>query len=65
MVVIIDGTNLGRTNIQEEIEEIDHGECGVFVENLTVHLLVKGCHFNLKTKSLAIPEKSSEKEKDS
>lgn len=44
-VVIIDSTNLGQSNISND--EAD--ECGVFVENLIVHLLVKGCRFNLKT----------------
>jgi len=50
MVVIIDGSELGQTNIAE-VED----ECSVFVENLRVHLLVKGCRFNLKTRKLADP----------
>lgn len=50
MVVIIDSTGVGQSNISEE-----ENKCGVFVENLKVHLLVKGCLFNLKTRMLAKP----------
>lgn len=48
MVVIIDGKNIGRTNISlvKENEPI-------FVENLKVHLLVKGCSFSFKTRKLS------------
>lgn len=50
-VVIIDSSNMGQSNISEEEED----ECGVFVENLVVHLLVKGCRFNLKSRMIANP----------
>ncbi|MFA5960181.1 MAG: cyanophycinase [Tatlockia sp.] len=47
MVVIIDGRNISQTNITEAYI----GE-PVYVENLKVHLLVKGCRFSLKTRKL-------------
>jgi cyanophycinase len=50
MVVIIDGKEIEQTNITD-VED----NCGVFVENLKVHLLVKGCRFNLKERKLANP----------
>lgn len=50
MVVIIDGSEMGQTNIID-VED----KSGVFVENLKVHLLVKGCRFDLKTRELANP----------
>jgi cyanophycinase len=50
MVVIIDGRHIHQTNIASVAE----GEA-VFVENLKVHLLVKGCHFSIKTRKLANP----------
>ena len=56
MVVIIDGSGIGQTNIADVGD--DHA---VFVENLKVHLLVKGCRFNLKTRTLANPAISSRK----
>ena len=49
MVVIIDGRGISHTNITN----ISEGE-PVFVENLKVHLLVKGCKFSLKTRKLII-----------
>src|SRR3989338_3798134 len=49
-VVIIDSANMGQSNISDEEDE-----CGVFVENLVVHLLVKGCRFNLKSRMIANP----------
>lgn len=49
-VVIIDSTNVGQSNISDEEDE-----CGVFVENLQVHLLVKGCRFNLKSRMISNP----------
>lgn len=59
MVVIIDGTEIGQTNISA-VEE----EYGIFVENLKVHLLVKGCRFNLKTRMLANPAINVRKKKN-
>lgn len=56
MVVIIDCRNIGQTNITE----VEDGEA-VFVENLTVHLLVKGCQFSIAHRSLANPAIPSKK----
>ncbi|KTD23635.1 cyanophycinase [Legionella lansingensis] len=53
MVVIIDGRDIRQTNITQ----IKEGEA-VFVENLKVHILVKGCHFSLATRKLAKPAMS-------
>lgn len=50
MVVIIDGRRIGQTNIAT----VEEGEA-VFVEDLTVHILVKGCRFFLDTRELAQP----------
>ncbi len=50
MVVIIDGRNIGQTNITT----VKEGE-GVYVENLKVHLLVKGCKFSINSRKLANP----------
>lgn len=58
MVVIIDGAEMGQTNITE-VED----DCGVFVENLKVHVLVKGCRFNLETRELANPAINPRKKK--
>ena len=59
MVVIIDGSEIGQTNIADVKDE--HA---VFVENLKVHLLVKGCRFNLKSRTLANPAISTRKKKE-
>ena len=50
MVVIIDGRNIDQTNITD----VEEGE-PVFVENLIVHLLVKGCQFSIANRTLANP----------
>lgn len=50
MVVIIDGRNIDQTNITD----VEEGEA-IFVENLIVHLLVKGCQFSIAERSLANP----------
>ncbi|MCP0912980.1 MULTISPECIES: cyanophycinase [Legionella] len=50
MVVIIDGREICQTNITS----VSEGEA-VFVENLRVHLLVKGCQFSMETRKLANP----------
>ena len=47
MVVIIDGSKIKRTNI----DEAGPGE-PVYVDNLSVDLLVKGCRFSFKTRKL-------------
>lgn len=50
MVVIIDGRNIDQTNIND----VEEGE-PVFVENLIVHLLIKGCQFSIAKRTLANP----------
>ena len=50
MVVIIDGRDINQTNITN----VKEGEA-VFVENLKVHLLVKGCHFSIDKRKLSNP----------
>ena len=50
MVVIIDGKNIAQTNVSEVTESEP-----IFVENLKVHLLVKGCRFSIKNRQLAKP----------
>lgn len=50
MVVIIDGRNICQTNIAT----VAAGE-PVYVENLKVDLLVKGCRFSIDTRMLANP----------
>ena len=50
MVIIIDGRHIGQTNITT----VKEGEA-VFVENLKVHILVKGCRFSLDTRELVNP----------
>ena len=50
MVIIIDGRHVGQTNITT----VKEGEA-VFVENLKVHLLVKGCRFSINSRKLANP----------
>ncbi len=54
VVVMIDSTNMGQSNSSEDEED----EGGVFVENLIVHLMVKGCRFNLKTRLIANPARN-------
>lgn len=50
MVIIIDGKNIGQTNITT-VDENDP----ILVENLKVHLLVRGCRFSIQTRKLAKP----------
>jgi cyanophycinase len=50
MVVIIDGRYIEQTNITEA-----ENKEPIFVENLKVHLLVRGCRFSIKTRKLAKP----------
>lgn len=50
MVVIIDGRYIRQTNISG-VSSIEP----VYVENLKVHLLVKGCRFSIKTRKLYNP----------
>jgi cyanophycinase len=58
MAVIIDGKEIGQTNINEAGEGMP-----VFVENLKVHLLVENCRFSLADRKFFTPAISS-KEKD-
>jgi cyanophycinase len=50
MVVIIDGRQINQTNITQ----VEEGEA-VFVDNLKVHLLVKGCRFSIEKGELINP----------
>lgn len=50
MVVIIDGRYISQTNITTVKEDEP-----VFVENLKVHLLVKGCYFSIDKRELTDP----------
>ncbi|MFN3756451.1 MAG: cyanophycinase [Flavobacterium sp.] len=58
MVVIIDGSEIGQTNFAY-VED----EYGVFVEDMKVHMLIKGCRFNLQTRILSNPAISPSKMK--
>jgi cyanophycinase len=49
-VVLIDGTRIEQTNITDAEQD-----CPVFVENLIVHMLTKGCRFDLRRRQLARP----------
>jgi cyanophycinase len=51
-VTIIDGNDITCTNIADAEDETP-----VFVENLRVHLLSKGCRFSLKERKIIIPAK--------
>jgi cyanophycinase len=57
MVIIIDGEDITQTNITE----VEHKN-PVYVENLKVHLLVKGCRFSLHERKLTGQVKNAEKE---
>ncbi len=46
-VVIIDGQNIGETNLKMVAEDTP-----IYIENLKVHLLVKGCVFYLNERTL-------------
>lgn len=50
MVVIIDGDHIAQTNMATASEQE-----ALFVENLIVHLLVKGCRFSIKNRKLMNP----------
>lgn len=56
MVVIIDGKHIRQTNITAVRDNEP-----VYVENLKVHLLVKGCRFSIKTRKLYNPTKVASK----
>jgi cyanophycinase len=57
-VVVIDGKEMGQTNIADADED-----CAVFVENLKVHLLTKGCRFDLTLRRLHNPAINPRKRK--
>lgn len=47
MAVIIDGNEIGQTNIAEIVDDAP-----VYVENLKVHLLIKGSRFSIKDRKM-------------
>jgi cyanophycinase len=57
-VTIIDGNNIGCTNIADADDKTP-----VFVENLRIHLLSKGCRFSFKKRRIIIPAKQKKKMK--
>lgn len=58
MVVMIDGKHIRQTNITNVAENEP-----VYVENLKVHLLVKGCRFSIKTRKLYNPTRAESDER--
>jgi cyanophycinase len=50
MVVIIDGKEMGQTNVMNAQEREP-----IYVENLKVHILVKGCRFSICSRELYNP----------
>jgi cyanophycinase len=52
MVIIIDAHGIKQTNITEE-----DNDSPIFVENLKVHILTKGCSYNCKTRVFKPPVK--------
>ncbi|HYC38905.1 MAG TPA: cyanophycinase [Chitinophagaceae bacterium] len=57
-VIIIDGNQIGQTNVGEVDEKTP-----IFVENLRVHLLAKDIKFSLKGRRLVVPKKPGRKPK--
>lgn len=55
-VVIIDGSQIGQTNVARA-----EGDAPFFVEGLVVHLLSKGCRFSISERKMASPAKKSKK----
>lgn len=53
-VVIIEGRDIEKTNIHTVAES-----CPIYVENLKVHLLVKGCVFDIATSKLTVPQEET------
>jgi cyanophycinase len=49
LVILVDGTHMRRTTITD----VQMGE-PVSIENLTVHVMALGDHFDLKTKKLTL-----------
>ncbi|RZM10710.1 MAG: cyanophycinase, partial [Pedobacter sp.] len=49
-VIIIDGNNIGQTNIATA-----QSDTPVFVENLAVHILSNGCRFLVNDRAFAVP----------
>ena len=56
LVILVDGTDMRNTNISD----INMGE-PVSIENLTVHVMSLGDHFDLKTKKLTLHAKMNQK----
>jgi len=50
MIVIIDGNEIGQTNVVDSDKDTP-----IFVEDLRVHLLAKGCRFSIKDRKLSDP----------
>jgi len=50
MVVIIDGKDVGQTNVSTVPDDLP-----IYVENLRVHLLVKNCRFDIRMAQLHNP----------
>ena len=57
-VFVIDGNEIGKTNITD-VEEDEP----IFVENLKLHLLAKGCRFSLKERKMLGPVRPRKKTK--
>jgi cyanophycinase len=55
-VVIIDGNNIGQTNITE----VEEGH-PIYIENLRVHLLSKGCRFSIPERAMQAPKRAKQK----
>lgn len=52
LIILVDGTHMGNTSITD----VEMGE-PVSIENLTVHVMAEGDHFDLRTKKLTIANK--------
>lgn len=52
LIILVDGTHMGKTSITD----VEMGQ-PVSIENLTVHVMAEGDHFDLKTKKLTIADK--------
>lgn len=52
LIILVDATHMGKTSITD----VEMGQ-PVSIENLTVHVMAEGDHFDLKTKKLTIADK--------
>ena len=55
--MIIKGKDIEQTNVTEQ-----DSKCPIFVENLRVDILIKGCRFSLKDQKLYNPAIARNKE---